>query len=343
MKSKAKKSKSIPMESLPKLISTLYALNDGRIAIGGDCLSIYNMKTYKVDIKIDLNDRKIKFILQLSDNKLFYFTRSYSSEGPHTDEYFYNKLIELSENSYKNMTHILPPESKYNILREYSDKILFGGISYSTKPNKYDKYYTSNAYGEKRIEKLEKYEKSNEYKSDMEDYFQDKYQITNSVNIDFIDFIVLNKNLIAVLLINRLDFYDVNELKKIKSSGKVSNMYTCVRMAYFSENLIIIGTTRNIEIFDYSNFKTIKSIFCVYPIKAIYTNKNKVFIGESTGYEYSNDCAQNRITEYEMDETGNYNQIDSLNNPHKNEITDITQAKDGRLITSELAKVKIWS
>ena len=120
-------------------------------------------------------------------------------------------------------------------------------------------------------------------------------------------------------------------------------MYTCVRMAYFNENLIIIGTTRNIEIFDYSNFKTIKSIFCVYPIKAIYTNKNKVFIGESTGYEYSNDCAQNRITEYEMDETGNYNQIDSLNNPHKNEITDITQAKDGRLITSELAKVKIWS
>ena len=214
MKSKAKKSKSIPMESLPKLISTLYALNDGRIAIGGDCLSIYNMKTYKVDIKIDLNDSKIKFILQLSDNKLFYFTRSYSSEGPLTDEYFYNKLIELSENSYKDMSHILPPESKYNILREYSDKILFGGISYSNKPNKYDKYYTSNAYGEKRIEKLEKYEKSNEYKSDMEDYFQDKYQITNSVNIDFIDFIVLNKNLIAVLLINRLDFYDANELKK---------------------------------------------------------------------------------------------------------------------------------
>ena len=170
----------------------------------------------------------------------------------------------------------------------------------------------------------------------MEDHSQDKYQITNSVNIDFIDFIVLNENLIAVLLINRLDFYDVSELKKIKSSEKISNLYTCVRMAYFSENLIIIGTTRSIEIFDYSSFKTIKSISCVYPIKSIYTNENKVFIGESTMY------GQNRITEYEIDETGNYNQIDFLDNPHNNELTDITQAKDGRLITSEFDKVKIW-
>ena len=219
MQSKVKNSKIISIESLPKYISTLYTLNDGRIAIGGDCLSIYNINTDKVDIKIDLKDRKIKFILQLSDNKLFYYTRSYETEGPYLDEYFYNNLIELSENTYKDMTHILPKESKYNILREYSDKILFGGINYS---NKHDKYYTSNASGEKRIEKLEKYEKSNEYKPD-------KYQITNSVNIDFIDFIVLNENLIAVLLINRLDFYDVNELKKIKSSEKISNLYTCVK------------------------------------------------------------------------------------------------------------------
>lgn len=334
MQSKVKNSKTISIESLPKYISTLYTLKDGRIAIGGDCLSIYNINTDKVDIKIGLNDRKIKFILQLSDNKLFYYTRSYETEGPYLDEYFYNNLIELSENTYKDMTHILPKESKYNILREYSDKILFGGISYS---NKHDKYYTSNASGEKRIEKLEKYENNNEYKPDMEDHSQDKYQITNSVNIDFIDFIVLNKNLIAVLLINRLDFYDVNELKKIKSSEKISNLYTCVRMAYFSENLIIIGTTRSIEIFDYSSFKTIKSISCVYPIKTIYTNENKVFIGESTMY------GQNRITEYEIDETGNYNQIDFLDNPHNNELTDITQAKDGRLITSEFDKVKIWS
>ena len=326
MESKVKNSKTIPNESLPTLISTLYTLNDGRIAIGGKCLSIYNMKTDEVNMKIDLNDRKIKFILQLSDNKLFYYTRSYETEGPYLDEYFYNNLIELSENTYKDMTHILPKESKYNILREYSDKILFGGINYS---NKHDKYYISNASGEKRIEKLEKYEKSNEYKPD-------KYQITNSVNIDFIDFIVLNENLIAVLLINRLDFYDVSELKKIKSSEKISNLYTCVRMAYFSENLIIIGTTRSIEIFDYSSFKTIKSISCVYPIKSIYTNENKVFIGESTTR------GQNRITEYEIDETGNYNQIDFLDNPHNNELTDITQAKDGRLITSEFDKVKIW-
>ena len=77
-------------------------------------------------------------------------------------------------------------------------------------------------------------------------------------------------------------------------------------------------------------FSTMKSI------KSIYTNENKVFIGESTTHD------QNRITEYEIDETGNYNQIDFLDNPHNNELTDITQAKDGRLITSEFDKVKIW-
>ena len=56
-------------------------------------------------------------------------------------------------------------------------------------------------------------------------------------------------------------------------------------MAYFSENLIIIGTTKNIEIFDYKNFMNVKTIFCVYPIKKIFVNKNKLFIGESTSYD----------------------------------------------------------
>ena len=171
----------------------------------------------------------------------------------------------------------------------------------------------------------------------MEKSNENKYQITKSVNLDFIDFIVLNKNLIAALLINRLEFYDVNELKKIKSSEKINNLYTCVKMAYFSENIILIGTTKTVEIFDYTNFKSIKSISCIYPIKKIYVNKNKVFIGESTRR------SDNKITEYEMDETGNYKQIYSLNNPHNYELTDIVQAKDGKLITCDPTSIKIWN
>ena len=329
MNSKIKKSKKIPKEFLPRTVIALYTLNDGRIVIGGDTsLLIYNMKTYKVDINIELDNNKVKYILELNGNKLFYFSRCYETEGPHTDEYFYNNLIEITGNSYKDLTNILPSESKYNIIREYSDKILFGGISYSLNYNKDDKYYNTNVLGEKRIEKI---------------LLQDKYQIINSINIDFIDFILLNKNLIAVLLINKLEFYDTNELIKIKSSKKISNLYTCTKMSYFSENLIIIGTTKNIEIFDYKNFMTIKTIFCVYPIKKIFVNKNILFIGESSNYNYSNDKAQSIISEYEIDENGNYKQIDTFNNTHKYELIDFTQVDDGRLITTDSCDVKIWS
>ena len=68
------------------------------------------MKTYKVDINIELDNNKVKYILELNGNKLFYFSRSYESEGPHTDEYFYNNIIEITGNSYKDLTNILPSE-----------------------------------------------------------------------------------------------------------------------------------------------------------------------------------------------------------------------------------------
>ena len=51
---------------------SLYGLNDGRLAIGGNCaLFIYNMKKYKVDITIE-EEKQHPFILQLKDNTLFY-------------------------------------------------------------------------------------------------------------------------------------------------------------------------------------------------------------------------------------------------------------------------------
>ena len=334
MKSKEKTSRIIPRKSLPSFIYALYALNDGRIAIGGEnSLSIYNMKTYRVDIQININIQKVKFIFQLSDNKLFYFTFSHETEWAYTDDYYYNYLIELSGNTYKDVSKILPQSSLYNILREYSDKILFGGISYSSK--KKDSYHTTNARGEKRIEKLEKCEKINEQKSEKENDLQEKYQITKSVDIDFEDFLFLNKDLIVVLLIDRLAFYDVKELKKVRSSPKISNKYECLKFALYNEKFILIGTEENVEIFDLQNNKIVKSIFLIYDIQKIYVYQNRAFILES-------EVSDTRIAEYEIDETGNYKEIDSFDNPHRSDLTDIIHTKDGRLITSCQFNVKIW-
>ena len=129
---KPKKSKIISKKGLPVRIFCIYSLNDGRLAIGGyRKLVIYNMKTYRIDIQIELMDEpEVKFILQLKDNSLFYYAYEHTSEGQWTDEYFKNYLIELSEKYYIDKTKLLPAGSKYNILREHSDNILFGGISY---------------------------------------------------------------------------------------------------------------------------------------------------------------------------------------------------------------------
>ena len=96
MNSKIKKSKTIPHNKLPFIILYLHSLKDGRVAIGGySNLIIYNMESYNIDIKIELDNESVKFIHQLNDNKLFYYTYKHESEGPHTDEYFYNYLIDI--------------------------------------------------------------------------------------------------------------------------------------------------------------------------------------------------------------------------------------------------------
>lgn len=334
MKSSSKKtSKTISNKELPIIICSLYALNDGRLAIGGDSkLVIYNMKSYKIDIQIKFYNEYVKFILQLKDKKLFYYTYKHESEGPHTDEYFNNYLIELSDKNYIDKSSNLPPESNYNILREYSENILFGGITYKKKIME---YHSTNANGPKRIEKLVKYVEEPECKSDFMDYFKDKYNVDSCLNIDFVDFIILSNNLIAVLTLDKLFFYESDNFKKINKFSKISNKGE--KLVNFNDNLLLISTQKNVEIYDYKNYQSIKIFFCVYPIKVIYVDQNKVFIGESANNNFS------AINEYEIDNNGNYTQVYSYNNPHKNEITSITKLKDGRLITSSVSYVKIWS
>ena len=71
MKAHKRKSKTIGYNVIKCFPETLYALNDGRLAIGGDnSLVIYNMKTYGADIKIE-DEKEHQFLLQLKDNRLF--------------------------------------------------------------------------------------------------------------------------------------------------------------------------------------------------------------------------------------------------------------------------------
>ena len=329
-----KKSKTISNDNLPYYFYTLYSLKDGRLAIGGyRKLLIYNMKTYKIDIIIELkyDSPYLKFMYQLNNGKLFYYVYDNSTEGPAEDEYFYNYLIELSDKNYLDKTDILPKESKYNILREYSDNILFGGITYENNSNKF--CYATNATGCKRIEKL--------VKNDENDEMKGKYNITACLNINFINFILLKNNMMAVLTSDKLQFYEIDKFKKNENSVKFKNKPE--KLSIFNENFLLIGVQNRVEIYDYKNFKSIKSFCCVYPIKVIYVNQNKVFIGESTRYDLKRGSAYNIINEYELDNNGNYKQVYSYTNPHKNELVDITQVKDGRLITCSRQKVKIWS
>ena len=97
-----KKYKVLPSKKHFISIECLWALNDGRLAVGGNKkLVVFNMKTYKVDIEIKSQYHgTVKFISQLNDGKLFYYKLDHSTEGPWEDDYYFNYLIELSGNQY---------------------------------------------------------------------------------------------------------------------------------------------------------------------------------------------------------------------------------------------------
>ena len=321
MKRQLKKiSRKIVGNDIPTSINILYALNDGRLAIGGALyLVIYNMKDYKVDLKICISH--VNFILQLKDNKLFYSCHSHETEGPYIDDYFYNYLIEISYNNYDDKSSILPESSKYSTLREYSDKILFGGINYSIKESC---MHSTNASGPKRIEQLIK-----------KDGFE-KYIINKTLNIDFIDFTPLKNGKLAVLCADNILFYDIDKFCKI-GNEKIKN---CHNLELFNEKFLLIGKDKDIIIYDYINHCSSKFIACTYPIKKIYVNKSNVFIAESNS-DYQK--AKNSIIEYTIDDKGYNKIVIEYYNPHNKQLVDVTKVNDGRMISCSSECIKIWS
>jgi len=104
-----KEAKAIRKSSnFPYYITCLCALNDGRLAIGGNSIVIYNMKSYKIDIFI--NDSS-NILIPLKGNKLFNIQIS---------NYWFNEsvschLIEYTKNDFVDKTDMLPNKSDYNI------------------------------------------------------------------------------------------------------------------------------------------------------------------------------------------------------------------------------------
>ena len=315
-----KKSTKILGEDIPTSINVLYALNDGRLMIGGNLyLVIYNMKDYKVDIKININ--YVNFILQLKDSKIFYFCHSHETEGPYIDDYFYNYLVDISYNTYEDKSCALPENSKYSILREYSDKILFGGINYYIKK---DFINSTNTSGPKRIEQLIK-------KDGVE-----KYIINKTLNIDFIDFTPLKNGKLAVLCVDNILFYDIDKFCKI-GNEKIKN---CNKIELFSDKFLLIGKDKDIIIYDYINHRSSKFIACAFPIKKIYVNKSSVFVAESNS-DYQK--AKNSIIEYTIDDKGYNKIVMEYYNPHNKQLVDVTKVNDGRMISCSSECIKIWS
>jgi hypothetical protein len=309
-----KKYRVIKSKNLPVVIECLYALNDGRLAIGGrNKLVIYNMKAYKVDIQIERkNYGYVEFITQLNDGNIFYYEHARSTEGQWEDDYHYNYLVELSENDYSDKNDILTKDSLYNILKQNSDDIIFGGINYKIKK---ENFYTTNASVSKRIEKLVKND--------------EKYSMVACLNKNFIDFVLLKNNKMALLSKDKLEFYEIEAFKTCEQSVKFNSEPEV--LSVFDDNFLLIGIENKVEIFDYKNYKKVKSIFIPYNVKVIKVNQNKVYIA----------CECDIANEYEIDNNGNYNQISSI--PLQDEIIeDIAVVKNGRLITCT-TKIKMWS
>lgn len=334
MKAHKRTSKKLGYNILDSLPLTLLGLNDGRLAIGGDStLVIYNMKTYNADIKIE--DRRAHlFLLQLKDNSLFYYNRTYETEGGAVDIYFYNNLIELSSKEYKDKTSILPKSSKYNILRQFSDKILYGGINYYEKEFETSKCICTNAVGPNRIEKIIKIDDFENSEG------SEKYEIVTSFQIDFIDFITVREHRIAVLDKNSLSFYDVDDVFNLIKKIKVKDG---TKIRNFSDKFLLYGTKKEIILFDYINYNYVKSLPLIYSLEAIYVKENMVYVCETASIDFKTYSAKNGIAEYEIDDNGNCKQLSYITNGHKNELKDVTIVKDGRLISCSFEDVKIWS
>ncbi len=104
-----------------------------------------------------------------------------------------------------------------------------------------------------------------------------QYQLSLTRSFDFIDFILLKNDSMAVLKEKYLEFYDIHKLNMI-NKAKVNKG---INLVLLNDKYLLIGTEKNAIIFENIKNTNIKSISCSYPLK------NIVIIGETTNYNLS--------------------------------------------------------
>lgn len=292
-------------------VGALKALNDGNLAIGLiDFLAIYNMKTYKVDYKIKCIGF-VTYIYQLKNNYIFFCSYKYGNE-------MRNNLIELSNKTYIDKKEQLPKNTKYIILKENQKGILYGYCSYDFFNQKIDVLKKNN---------------------------NNIYEIITCIKLNCIDFDLLKNNKIAILFKDYFSIYKMKTLKLVKTINTIEPKKTMKKVAdydylnhslsFYNDKFLLVGSRKNIIIYDHKNLKIVKKIDFDSYLDIIYVNNNIAF------FSFNHDISDNII-----DDDGNCIKINKYGTDYKYSIPSktiqcITQVKDGRVIT--YAPLKIWS
>ena len=293
------------MDDLKSYYYTIYILQDGRIAAGGNSCSIiiYNKETFKSEMTIKEHSEYIMYLTQLKSGYLI-------SLGADAYINIYNLL---ENNKYLVMQKIKAHQARIHKLREFDD----------------DRFMTCS--DDCTIKFFFKNKNKNEY---LEDYtFKD--------DIYIVDILRTKEGEIAYSGYNNngtsfVRFYDLKSRKKIDSSS-VTTCYNGLSdfLYKLSETYLLVGASNSILIFDVNQHRQIREI------KQDNSNCFTSFVKIDASILLSSDCT-GKIRQWIIDDD-NLILKSTKENAHGSQIRMIRKNQDGLIITcSDDATIKIW-
>ena len=293
------------MDDLKSYYYTIYILQDGRIAAGGNSCSIiiYNKETFKSEMTIKEHSEYIMYLTQLKSGYLI-------SLGHDAYINIYNLL---ENNKYLVMQKIKAHQARIHKLREFDD----------------DRFMTCS--DDCTIKFFFKNKNKNEY---LEDYtFKD--------DIYIVDILRTKEGEIAYSGYNNngtsfVRFYDLKSRKKIDSSS-VTTFYNGLSdfLYKLSETYLLVGASNSILIFDVNQHRQIREI------KQDNSNCFTSFVKIDASTLLSSDCT-GKIRQWIIDDD-NLILKSTKENAHGSQIRMIRKNQDGLIITcSDDATIKIW-
>jgi WD40 repeat protein len=293
------------MDDLKSCYYTIYILQDGRIAAGGDSCSIiiYNKETFKSEMTIKEHSEYIMYLTQLKSGYLI-------SLG---NDAYINIYNLLENNKYLVMQKIKAHQARIHKLREFDD----------------DRFMTCS--DDCTIKFFFKNKNKNEY---LEDYtFKD--------DIYIVDILRTKEGEIAYSGYNNngtsfVRFYDLKSRKKIDSSS-VTTFYNGLSdfLYKLSETYLLVGASNSILIFDVNQHRQIREI------KQDNSNCFTSFVKIDASILLSSDCT-GKIRQWIIDDD-NLILKSTKENAHGGQIMMIRKNQDGLIITcSDDATIKIW-